>query len=120
MDEPFSALDNEMKEAPCLEISGLVAEQSTRFVIVTHDLTDAVFLGNHILAITSSGDTIEYQIASPPIHARWISAIRANSWRTSNVSGICLPKERMARARTTLGRNRSRSTKRAKLVPSKR
>ena len=65
MDEPFSALDNEMKEALCLEISGLVAEENTRFVIVTHDLSDAVFLGNHILAITSFGDTIEYRIASP-------------------------------------------------------
>ena len=65
MDEPFSALDNEMKETLCLEISSLVAEESTRFVIVTHDLADAVFLGNHILVITSSGDTIEYRIDSP-------------------------------------------------------
>ncbi len=65
MDEPFSALDNEMKEALCIEISNLVAKENTRFVIVTHDLSDAVFLGNHILAITPSGDTVEYKITSP-------------------------------------------------------
>jgi NitT/TauT family transport system ATP-binding protein len=66
MDEPFSAVDNEMKEALCLEISALVKEQNTRFVIVTHDLSDAVFLGNRILAIRSCGSTVEYAIASPP------------------------------------------------------
>jgi NitT/TauT family transport system ATP-binding protein len=69
MDEPFSALDNEMKETLCHEISGLVAEQSTRFVVITHDLSDAVFLGNRILALKPSGETLAHRIASP-LHPR--------------------------------------------------
>jgi len=65
MDEPFSALDNEMKESLCQDISSLAAEQNTRFVIITHDLTDAVFLGNRILTMKSARQALEYRIENP-------------------------------------------------------
>lgn len=65
MDEPFSALDNEMKEALCLEISTLAAERNIRFIVITHDLSDAVFLGNRIVAIRPSGGMGQYRIAKP-------------------------------------------------------
>lgn len=69
MDEPFSALDNEMKEVLCLEISALAAERNIRFIIITHDLSDAVFLGNRIVAIKAGGGTSQYAIAEP-VHPR--------------------------------------------------
>src|SRR6185436_18189307 len=46
LDKPFSALDEEIKLDLCLEITRLVAEEGTRFVLVTHDLAAAVFLAD--------------------------------------------------------------------------
>lgn len=71
MDEPFSALDNEMKEVLCLEISALAAERNIRFILITHDLSDAVFLGNRIVAVRPFGTMGQYRI-SQPTHPRTV------------------------------------------------
>jgi NitT/TauT family transport system ATP-binding protein len=64
MDEPFSALDNELRESFCLGLSELVAEGS-RFILVTHDLSDAIFLGDRILVLRGNGEEVEYQVETP-------------------------------------------------------
>jgi len=52
MDEPFSALDGEMREVLCEEISRIAAEHHAYFTIVTHDLSDACFLADNILVFS--------------------------------------------------------------------
>jgi NitT/TauT family transport system ATP-binding protein len=56
LDEPFSALDEEIKLDLCLEITRLVAEEGTRFVLVTHDLAAAVFLADRALVLRGPGE----------------------------------------------------------------
>jgi NitT/TauT family transport system ATP-binding protein len=56
LDEPFSALDEEIKLDLCLEITRLVAEEGTRFVLVTHDLAAAVFLADRVLVLRGPGE----------------------------------------------------------------
>ncbi|HNX76318.1 MAG TPA: ABC transporter ATP-binding protein [Candidatus Rifleibacterium sp.] len=48
LDEPFSAIDHSMREDIRRLIKELLEEFSTTTLIVTHDLDEAFFLGNHI------------------------------------------------------------------------
>lgn len=72
MDEPFSSLDNEIKESLCLLISHLVTEQNFKIVLVTHDLSEAVFLGNLIITLKPDYKISNYSIVTPP-HPRNLS-----------------------------------------------
>jgi molybdate transport system ATP-binding protein len=51
LDEPFSALDVEMRRTLRRELKALKEDLSIPMVHVTHDLTEALFLGDHILPI---------------------------------------------------------------------
>lgn len=55
LDEPFSALDGEMREGLCEEISRIAAEHNAYFAIVTHDLSDACFVADNILVLSRNG-----------------------------------------------------------------
>jgi NitT/TauT family transport system ATP-binding protein len=66
MDEPFSALDGEMRESLCEEISRIAAEHCTHFVIVTHDLADAAFLADNILVFGRDGTARRISNAGDP------------------------------------------------------
>lgn len=71
MDEPLSALDSEMRESLCVQISELAAS-GTRFVVVTHDLPDAVFLADRILVARADGSLVDHEVAGAP-HGRPLS-----------------------------------------------
>jgi len=71
MDEPFSALDHGMRETLCSVVSSLVGN-GTRFVIVTHDLSDAVFLGTRVCALLEHDRSICIDNKDPP-HPRPVS-----------------------------------------------
>jgi len=59
MDEPFSALDDNMRALLCDQISQISAENGTYFVIVTHDLSDAAFLADRALVFLRLGCLVE-------------------------------------------------------------
>jgi len=52
MDEPFGALDPGTREALQLTIMAAFAEQGITVFFVTHDLEEAVFVGNRLIAVS--------------------------------------------------------------------
>jgi NitT/TauT family transport system ATP-binding protein len=80
LDEPFSALDDEIKLDLCLEITRLVAEEGTRFVLVTHDLAAADFLADRALVLREPGVATMRTLAPAP-HPRPRERMIFPSWR---------------------------------------
>jgi ABC-type nitrate/sulfonate/bicarbonate transport system ATPase subunit len=76
MDEPFSALDPNNKELLVDDLQTNVREHGIRLVIVTHNVDDAVFLGNQILLLRPREATVIPVEA--PNHPR-CSSFRASS-----------------------------------------
>jgi len=83
MDEPFSALDYGLRETLCSVVSSLV-DSGTRFVIVTHDLSDAVFLGTRVCALLAHDRALCIDNKSPP-HPRPVT-VRATTASTDRVA----------------------------------
>jgi NitT/TauT family transport system ATP-binding protein len=79
LDEPFSALDDGIKLDLCLEITRLVAEEGTRFVLVTHDLAAADFLADRALILRAGEATV--RTLPPAPHPRPRERMTLSSWR---------------------------------------
>ncbi len=54
MDEPFGALDAMTRESLQDELSRLVREQGLTVMFVTHDLEEAIYLGDRVIALRSN------------------------------------------------------------------
>lgn len=54
MDEPFGALDAITKEHLQEEFQALVARQQVTTVFVTHDIAEAIFLGNRVVVLSAN------------------------------------------------------------------
>ena len=54
MDEPFGALDAITREALQDELSRLVREQGLTVLFVTHDLEEAIYLGDRVVALRTN------------------------------------------------------------------
>jgi ABC-type nitrate/sulfonate/bicarbonate transport system ATPase subunit len=54
MDEPFGALDDMTKRSMQMELLRLRQTENTTIVFVTHDLDEAVFLGNKVVVLQRS------------------------------------------------------------------
>lgn len=52
LDEPFGALDLFTKEAMWLALAGVVAAEPKTSVFVTHDIEEALFLGDRVVVMT--------------------------------------------------------------------
>ena len=63
MDEPFNALDPEIKEAVQADFQRFIALHGTHAVIVTHDLGEAVALGSHVLVLRGPGDAASLDLS---------------------------------------------------------
>ena len=69
MDEPFGALDALTRQNLQDEIARLAAEQNSTVVFITHDLEEAIYLGDRVIALASNPgrvvERIEVGIARP-------------------------------------------------------
>jgi NitT/TauT family transport system ATP-binding protein len=65
LDEPFSALDESLKENLMSELSVLVSDFGIRLVVVTHDLAEAVFMANRIAFIDRGRAVATYAVSRP-------------------------------------------------------
>jgi len=69
MDEPFGALDAITRQALQDEVARLAAEQRTTVVFITHDLEEAIYLGDRVIVLATNpgrvADTIEVGIPRP-------------------------------------------------------
>lgn len=68
MDEPFSALDELLRESLCVEFSLIQRQLRQTVVFVTHSVEEAVFLADRIIILSSRPGTIRYivQVNLPP------------------------------------------------------
>jgi len=69
MDEPFGALDAITRQGLQDEIARLVAEQRTTVIFITHDLEEAIYLGDRVIVLATEpgriAEMIEVGIARP-------------------------------------------------------
>jgi NitT/TauT family transport system ATP-binding protein len=69
MDEPFGALDAMTRQTLQDEISRLAKEQRITVVFITHDLEEAIYLGDRVVALAPNpgrvAETIEVGLARP-------------------------------------------------------
>jgi NitT/TauT family transport system ATP-binding protein len=69
MDEPFGALDAMTRQTLQDEISRLAKEQHITVVFITHDLEEAIYLGDRVVALAPNpgrvAETIDVGLARP-------------------------------------------------------
>ena len=64
MDEPFGALDAMTRENLQDELARLVREQGLTVMFVTHDLEEAIYLGDRVIALRSNPSTGQPSLAA--------------------------------------------------------
>jgi NitT/TauT family transport system ATP-binding protein len=69
MDEPFGALDAMTRQALQDEVARLSAESGTTVVFVTHDLEEAIYLGDRVISMESRpgriGEVVDVALPRP-------------------------------------------------------
>ncbi|MES2259062.1 MAG: ABC transporter ATP-binding protein [Pseudomonadota bacterium] len=73
MDEPFGALDAMTRQGLQDEVAGLVEEAGTSVLFITHDLEEAIYLGDRVIALqanpghgnSSLAQSIDIDLARP-------------------------------------------------------
>ena len=65
MDEPFGALDVLTKEKMQIELINLWIQEARTIVFITHDIEEAIFVGDRIAIMTPRPGKISYEISSP-------------------------------------------------------
>jgi NitT/TauT family transport system ATP-binding protein len=63
MDEPFGALDAITRQGLQDELARLVAEHGTTVVFITHDLEEAIYLGDRVIVLEANPGRIAERIA---------------------------------------------------------
>jgi NitT/TauT family transport system ATP-binding protein len=63
MDEPFGALDAMTRQTLQDEVAQLVAERGVTVVFVTHDLEEAIYLGDRVIALATNPGSIAEMIS---------------------------------------------------------
>jgi NitT/TauT family transport system ATP-binding protein len=70
MDEPFAALDEQTRTYLGEELSILLATTNKTIVLVTHSLSEAVFLADRVVIMTARPAAIKAAIEVPEVHPR--------------------------------------------------
>jgi sulfonate transport system ATP-binding protein len=71
MDEPFSALDAPLRRRLQDELVGILATRRTAALFVTHDLAEALYIGDRVLVLRSGRIVRDERVALPrPRNAR--------------------------------------------------
>ena len=108
MDEPFSALDPITREQLQNELLGLQEELKKTIVFVTHDIDEAIKLGDKI-AVMTEGKIIQYdapeEILKNPVN-KFVEAFvgKDRLWKTPD---MLKAEDIMSKSMTKIGQNRS-------------
>ena len=71
MDEPFGALDAQTKDQMQTELLKLWEEKRKTVVFITHDISEAVYLADRILVMSSKPSTIVHEVDVDFERPRW-------------------------------------------------
>lgn len=78
MDEPFSALDEQMRTILQQEVSTLCEEQQKTVIFVTHSIDEAITLGDEVLVMTHRPGQVKRLIPIPFPRPRDVVEVRAD------------------------------------------
>lgn len=89
LDEPFSALDSQTRESLQLQVSRLVWENGITVIMVTHDIAEALFMGNRVIVMAKNGgkliDQLDVDIPIPRDpkfrHLAEVNEMNARLWK---------------------------------------
>lgn len=77
LDEPFGALDEFTREALNRELSALTTEAGMSVILVTHSISEAIFLADRVVAMGTNPGRIVGEIKVPLPRPRSVSDLRA-------------------------------------------
>ena len=63
MDEPFGALDAISKEHLQAELQGIVSGQRLTMIFITHDISEAIFLGDRVVVLSADPGRIAAELS---------------------------------------------------------
>jgi len=86
LDEPFGALDEFTREALNQELAAIVARDQRTGILVTHNVTEAVFLADRVIAMASGPGRIVGDIAVTTPRPRSISFMQSTECRDATVA----------------------------------
>ena len=70
MDEPFGALDHQTRELMQELLQGIWEAEQKTVLFVTHDIDEAIFMGNRVVVMSARPGRIKCDIAVPLAHPR--------------------------------------------------
>jgi NitT/TauT family transport system ATP-binding protein len=70
MDEPFGALDHQTRELMQELLLGIWEEERKTVLFVTHDIDEAIFMGNRVVVMSARPGRIKCDLAVPLPHPR--------------------------------------------------
>ena len=73
MDEPFGALDHQTREQMQELLLGIWEAEQKTVLFVTHDIDEAIFMGNRVMVMSSRPGRIKFERAAPFAHPRHYS-----------------------------------------------
>lgn len=85
MDEPFAALDVQTKQRLQSEFLDICAGLGKAVLWVTHDVSEAVALGDRVIVMNTRPGTVDEEVDVPFPHPRELDALRFNS----DFVGLC-------------------------------
>jgi len=77
LDEPFGALDDFTREKLNLQLAELVAQQGASVVLVTHNISEAVFLADRVVALGGRPGRVRGVVENPIPRPRALSVMRS-------------------------------------------
>ena len=70
MDEPFGALDHQTRELMQELLQGIWEAEQKTVLFVTHDIDEAIFMGNRVVVMSARPGRIKCDVAVPLAHPR--------------------------------------------------
>jgi ABC-type nitrate/sulfonate/bicarbonate transport system ATPase subunit len=87
MDEPFGALDHQTRELMQELLLGIWEAERKTVLFVTHDIDEAIFMGNRVVVMSARPGRIKCDLAVPLAHPRHYSPMKTAAHRGAGRRG---------------------------------